>query len=719
MENTQSHYRFFCPLKPEIRQTVLKYRHEDRVQYEICITYSSREDIIDRAGNIIPPAVYTVVVLDYLLKNKKNGEEQSFERVKVLVPAAVAETANTNQTVDYSALRYGIFMHWFANDNKQKSKLVTREETTGGISSYADLCDVEAMVADIADLGFEFFNVTDFHGIGVALHPNAALDYWRGEHLYTSSRDLIREMIDALKKRGVYLSLFTHPLDGHDFPPAQQKLLGFGCGDPSADAGPDQATVHGVPGRERTPEEVAVIEELKATRFQKWNDFVNDVYGDLASRYGKDIIAMGFDSAWGEQVQENIDGVKKLDLNRLRKTIETYAPDLPLASLSPANELTGYSIKEVWRPSWLDPWMERGNHSSDYEGPYDVEDWPCYYRPVAVVTTEHWAPLAEKMILHLTAEQLFRYAVFQISASLEGAGIMWGTTSYIDGGWEKNVRETFTKVNAYMELIRESIKDTFPSLNYFTKEGAQLKTLEHGICATRSRDGKYEYIQVMNPPEGSRLILPLPATGVRFSKAFILNYGLPARIEQTDQLVITLPQDIKWDKLCTSIKLFVEETCVPAPSLAFHKTVHYSTAKSSEKLQNCPYAPPRLVNGIKDYVTKDFDWATELGGWSSLDGDENPFVCVDMHTLNAVGRVVLHPVVNNQEKGEGLPLDFSVYTSVDGLHWKNVFVKTGQEVCVSPVVCEFDRHEARYVKIKSDKLRISHFSLCEMEVFDA
>jgi hypothetical protein len=620
---------------------------------------------------------------------------------------------DTAPTMDYNALRYGLFIHWNAGISA-KSPHTQR--------TYADLCDVEAFAFELGRMGFEFVWLTNFHGRGTVHHPSGAIDFWRQSREYTSDRDLVRELIDALKKRDICLCLFTHPLDGHDFSPEQQKLLGFGCGDLAADVGPGKVDIYGKPGRERTPEEAEIIEGLKEGKFKKWNDFINDVYADIAKRYGGDIAALGFDSAWGTQPQENIDGVKKLDLPRLQKTIRQYAPHLPLVALSPANETTSYSIKEVWRPSWLDPFFSRGNKSSDYEGPYDAEDWPCYYRHPAIVITDHWAPMPGAK-LHLGAEDMFRYAVMQIASAVEGPGIAWGNSPYIDGGWEAGVEEALVKVGEYMNPIREGLRRVYPSFSWFTKEGTKLGELPGGICATRSADDKFEYIFVLYPPDGKILRLPPPSDGKRFTKAVCLNTGEKAALdtdEKSGEVLIEIGNDSRWDALCTAIKLWVDEKTIPARSLAFHKTVTYSSSAAGENLQNSPYAHFRLVDGIKQYITKKEDWAFEIGGWRSEDGDLSPWVAVDLHKVHDIAKAVLHPIAKCGAPDGGMPLAFNVMVSEDHAAWRKVFEKTLTKEDISrptAVECIFEKNPARYVKIECVKTSQGFFSLSELEIF--
>lgn len=663
-------------LRIEIGQKKLRLKN---AEFSVKIAETSRPDIISLDGRINPQQFYETVSLTLEIAG---FEGVCVQDIELLVPAKVAKQKSINEKVDYCRLRYGIFMHWIAGDNKTKKELtgwakyITNTKKYSGISEYVELCDVDAICTELKELGFEFLNLTNFHGLGITSHPSVANDFWRGKGVFSAKRDLVRELIDGLKKQGLYLSLFTHPLDGHDFSKEEQELLGF-----------NDPTDH----------------------YKRWNDFINDVYGDLASKYGNDIIAMGFDSEFGQSGNEEWLG--KLDLIRLRKTIQTYAPYLPLVSLSPSNDLTGYSLKEAWRPSWLDPWMERGNHSSDYEGEYDVEDWPCYYRPIAVVITKHWTTITpkEEQILYVTPEQMFRYTVMQIASSLEGPGLMWGNSSYIDGGWEKGVKEAFAKVNEYMDPIREGLKNVYPSSSYFLKEGTKLGELPNGICATRSDDERFEYIHILHTPKTNVLVLPLPQDGKVFINAVCLNNGEKVKITQDKDVQIEIPKDMEWNKLCTTIKMKVDKNSKKPKSKAFHKNVTYSSSVVSDNLQNCPYTHIRLVDGISDYIHKKESWATDIGGWQSKAEDENPWITVDMFKKEKINQVILH---FNKEIGD-LPKEINILVSDDNKKFSSIF-KT--KTVTEKTDCKFPVTTNRYVKAEFKK-NYKSVSLCEIEIF--
>jgi len=104
------------------------------------------------------------------------------------------------------------------------------------------------------------------------------MKHWLPGH--ASRRDLLRETITAVRAKGIRILLYTHPSDGHDLIAVEQAATGWG---PTFDCG-------------------------------KSNNFINDIYGDLISRYGNDIE--------GVYIDEHSGNVKYVYYARLRKTIK-------------------------------------------------------------------------------------------------------------------------------------------------------------------------------------------------------------------------------------------------------------------------------------------------------------------------------------------------------------------------------------------------------------
>jgi len=159
--------------------------------------------------------------------------------------------------------RMGLFIHWCSPGADCRSGIrFSNGKLAGTADEFAAAVNVPKVCDEIAALGFEYVVLTDFHGHGTMLHPSKASDKWRGAG-FASRRDVVGEMIAALKARRISMILFTHPLCGNGFSAEQKKRVGWN--DPTGN-------------------------------YRRWNDFINDVYAELTGRYGKDVICMGFDS---------------------------------------------------------------------------------------------------------------------------------------------------------------------------------------------------------------------------------------------------------------------------------------------------------------------------------------------------------------------------------------------------------------------------------------
>lgn len=585
-------------------------------------------------------------------------------------------------------MRYGLFIHWVGCSPTQGAGITAPDGTAyvpGSLETYAADIDVEAVVNEIERLGFEYVLITDFHGFGTMLHPSAASDRWRGKG-YASERDVIGEMITALKKRGVGFVLFTHPVAGHTY--ADKEALGWN--DPT-------------------------------DNYKRYNDFINDIYAELAERYGNEMMGMGFDSEFGLSGNEQFTG--KLDLPRLRETILSRAPNLQLYALAAPNETCEFGHREVYDGSWHSPWKTRA------EDDYDSETWPAYLRKTSVVQARHWATTGSAATgrANLSAAQLYRYSVLQAAVATEGPGNAWAASPYPDGTWEKDVGEVFSEVAAMMKPVRASLARVYPSTSYPTHEGATLTSLPHGIVATKATDDRVEYIHVLKPPSGEELTLPLPADGKVFASAALLGTGRPVGLTQ-DETGVTLrlgAADI-WSQLNTVIALQVSAETVPRRNLALHKKVNASDGLYIAKLPaNNDVGRIRLVDGQRQVMQKPVDWATNNYGWSSAPRPDNAptSVSVNLGQPHIVSEVRLHPRDDTGSEGLGLPINCKVEVSTDGTSWQTVASQTNIPQTKNPLVLNFQAVPAHYVRLTGTKLRpdpangLFSMQLVELEVF--
>ena len=589
-------------------------------------------------------------------------------------------------------MRYGLFIHWVAcGPGARYDSMLKYPDGSSirgtNVNDWANAIDVEKVADEIETLGFEYAVVTDFHGFGTMLHPSAVSDRWRGKG-FASDRDVIGELIAALKKRGIGFILFTHPVCGHRYQDA--KELGW----------------HDDP----------------KTGYKKWNDFINEIYAELAERYGNDMMGMGFDGTFG--IIPNGPAAGKLDLARLRKTILSKAPNLQLYGLAGPNEVTEFKHKEIWRPSWHDPWMSRE------EDDWDSENWPAYRIVTSVVQPDHWATIgpASNGVAHLNADQLYRYTVLQAAVATEGPGMAWAASPYGDGSWEKGIREVFAEVEQTMRPIRESLTRVYPSTSYPRQELSMLSTLPYGIAATKSTDDRIEYIHVLNPPDGKTLNLPMPADGKRFTSAMLLATGRPVELRTNvgrerfpasaeagkrsrpteEGLQLVLGDDAAWDELNTVIALEVAPETVPRKNLALHKKVESNMTRLSPLWPpNRPFGRIRLVDGIRSVMDKPAEWSTANLGWSSEPQEKQgrPWVRVDLGDVCKVSEVRLYPRDDEGDVGYGFPIAYRLEISEDAENWKTVATVSDLHEVEGVQIHQFETVQTRYVRLTGTELQ--------------
>ena len=410
-----------------------------------------------------------------------------------------------------SLMKYGMFIHYV-------EALTCRSDgTIPAFGQAAEEFDVEAFADSLTAFGVEYIIFTAWHYNMVCLYPSAKVDAWLPGH--SLKRDLVGEILAALRPRGIRVLLYTHPRDGHDFTEADAMMTGWGANNRQFAPDPDPETFD----RDR------------------WNDFINDAYGELVDRYGKEIIGLYLDEG---SVKGDSD--RLIDYPRLRETIVSRAPHLVMIQNFYGN-LYSCDIGDKEYCHW--------GEFADPNG--DV--WPSHAMPVASVMAKSWMahdPVGQPVVW-FTAEALYRYLVLQCGCNTDGFGVQWAAGPYAGGGWEDGVAETMTTIGRYVEAAGPSVRLTKPSEAFVTKPGTRICDLEWGIACT-SPDGRTEYLHVLRPPDETVLHLPLPANGKRFLHASLLSTGQALVLtEESEGLCISLAETCRWDPVDTVIQLSV------------------------------------------------------------------------------------------------------------------------------------------------------------------
>lgn len=632
--------------------------------YQVTIKSSSQPAVVGLDGSITRPASDTTVEV-VLTVTAPDGQTMDTASMEVYI--AAPRTAPPAATyADIFRLRQGLFISWTGSPDGQSNPILFSDGTSATtMDQFANSADVNAVANQAALFGFDHVLLTDFHGGGTTLHPCVALDAWRGPG-FTSQRDLVGELVAAFNARGIKVFLFTHPIDGQDYSAEQQALLGFN--DPT-------------------------------DGYQKWNNFINDVHAEIVERYGNDVAGIGMDSDFG---LGNVADAGKLDLPRLRATILSRYPGLGLSALAGPNDTCEMGIKEVWRPSWLDPWGSRADTD------YNVETWPAYRRVPAIVEGYHWATIIPPAqgVARLAGAQMFRYSVLQAAAASEGPGVQWAASPYTDGTWENGVGQAYSDLYALVQPIAESLRNVYPSTSYPTAEGAFLSTLANGIVATKKTDDSEEYIHVMNPPAGKVLTLPVPADGKVFVSASLLANGDPVQLQQSASgVTLTLGANDTWISQDTVIKLVTSQATA---NLALHGRV---TASSSIEYGGTtvksPWGSIRLAAGLHNAVAAPASWSNAIYGYSSSTSatSQPAWAQVDLGSTQPVDTVSLYPRNDTGNVGAGFPVTFGILVSPDASNWTTVAGVANQTVPSGPQTYQFVTQQARYVRLAASVLQ--------------
>ena len=422
---------------------------------------------------------------------------------------------------DFLKTKYGFFVHYVWAGKGGGLTIDRNGKQPENFDAFADAFDVEGFANDMAAWQVEYVLFTAWHANINPLFPSETMKKW-GLPGHACKRDLIGDVIKALKAKGIPVVLYTHPRDGHDLHGEERVKTGWSKDSKGGDPDWNQFD------------------------YQKWNDFTNELYAELVDRYGKDITGLFLDEGSSAG-----DSHRVVDYPRLRETIKSRAPHLVLQQNYYG---TNYSC---------DVGVKEYHHWQQFEN-RDGGAWPAWDIPVAsVFATTWWAakPAGENTVVY-SAEDMFRYTVLQAGANTHGGGMQWAAGPYAGGGWETGVAETMTKFASYLKPVAQSIKGTIASKAFPTQKGAALKNIGWGVravdwgVATDSPDGSITYLHILNPPAGKQARIGMPANGARFGKATLLTTGQPVTLEiDKAGYLVTLPDGEPWNPLHTVIRM--------------------------------------------------------------------------------------------------------------------------------------------------------------------
>ena len=546
---------------------------------------------------------------------------------------------------DWFSQKYGIFVHYVPGLTTDKNGVVISD-----INLLASQFDAQGFANDLASFGVQYVKFTAWHAGMYPLYPSAKMTAWRGAGT-SASIDLIGQMIDAVRAKGIAVMLYTHPRDGHDMSPADQIATSWGTG-AGTNPEPDPATFN----------------------FSMWNNFINDIYGELLDLYGSRISGIYLDEGSPTATSYNV-----IDFPRLRLLIKSKAPSIVIAQ---------NNYGRVYTSDTPDREYFKWDSFASNDGSTWVSD---KYQAVSTSVTSHWFTSVPSTTIttNWSASDIFRYIVLQSGTNVTGGGVAWAAGVYPGGGWENGFASTMSSVNALLTPVRSSIIDTYPSPSWPTVDHSTVGGLPWGV-ATRSTDNMTTYLHVLKAPSAATLSIPAPADGRTFSDARLLASGTKVTLSQTSSGVsVTLPSGTTWSATDTVIAL-------SSPSLA---TGAMATASSS-------------VNGGGWGIAEGIDGqnlstVTSMG-YSSLESatsTQAQSYTVDLGASKTIDTVAVMPRSDGANTGYGLPVDYSIDISTDGSNWVTKSSVVDRPLSAISITTNFGPATARYVRLTGTKLR--------------
>jgi hypothetical protein len=279
------------------------------------------------------------------------------------------------------------------------------------INALADALDVKALASVAQGMGAQYVIFTAYHAGMNLLYPSSI--WGRVFPNKVSKRDLIGDLAEALKAKGIPLILYVHPDDRHDLTAAEQKKL-------MEDGYSTQVNITGEP--DQRP-----IDPV-------WGATYARLIGEIGSRYGG--------------------------------RIHGYWQDGPMCD--------GPKVKAVMLEHTADAaiWINGG-----WGGPpatlIGSETANQQHQWAATVTGNWWASGGK---MTRTPREMYQTTVLWAATQGQAnGGIAWSAGPYVNNEWETGVAEAFKELGQLMHANGKAIYGTIASTSYVTTPAAHPK----------------------------------------------------------------------------------------------------------------------------------------------------------------------------------------------------------------------------------------------------
>lgn len=181
----------------------------------------------------------------------------------------------TSRRDDWKTLKYGIFSHYVWNGYGMTAFHPNADGSVSKtIDELANAFDVPNYVNQLIDAKAQYVVFTAWHSGTCPLFPSAAMKKWAPDRTSCPQRDLLGDLLDECRKRGLPAFFYCHPYQ----PVAEPH-----------------------------------------------NDWINDLYAELVDRYGDRLHGLWIDENFQDCTQDKV-----VDYPRLMRTIKERNPDFIL-----------------------------------------------------------------------------------------------------------------------------------------------------------------------------------------------------------------------------------------------------------------------------------------------------------------------------------------------------------------------------------------------------
>lgn len=402
-----------------------------------------------------------------------------------MVFSATAAEAPLSPRAYCAQAKMGLFVHYtlgtFRDGHYGGTWTGSSGQPAADLNTVADSLDASALAGVAQSMGAQYVIFTAYHAGMNMLFPSRVWGNIFPNKI--SRRDLIGDLADALKAKGIPLILYVHPDDRHDLTPAEQKKL-VEHGDST------QANI--TEGSDRRP------------RDPRWEALYVRIIDEIGERYGTRIIGYWEDGGLSDGPKVQAVMLQHTPGAAIWKNGGWSGPPATLVGSEEKNQL------QQWAATVAGNWWASGGKMT--RTPRDM------YRDTVL-----WAA----------------------TRGQANGGIAWSAGPYLNNEWEPGVFEAFRELGRMMLAQGKAIYGTLPSTSYVTDPTAKIQPAWG--AATDSADGSTVYLHVFNPPPGPSLVIGKPADGRQFYRAALLGSGNVLKLGSgADGYALTLPQTETW-----------------------------------------------------------------------------------------------------------------------------------------------------------------------------